>query len=541
MFFEISKQKVFTMIGIASFILIGIVASFFANRSFNISKHFDVVVMQSKANVTYVWQKLKMIKKEEGRKAFAFNVGDAGTIAATIFGGIQYFESTTGSHVPKARSIPVLTYHGLPSEGEGNVPFESFISHMSALKKAGWRTVTLSQFSDFIHYGSDLPDKSFLLTFDDGRKDTYYPVDPVLRDLGFKAVMFVITGQSLRQDPTKESEYYLSSFELQKMLNNGRWELGSHTRKGHEWYQIDADGTMAHFLSNKLWLVEEGRLETEEEFTKRISIDVLGAKSDIEFVFGYKAESFAFPFSDFGEESVNFSGSEKIIDDVVRANYELAFYQGDNSKGDSFNYPDPEAFMIKRIEPLPHWSAEKLMQVMDSGRVKDLPYESNSFGEEWRGSWGNVVSEQALFLETTAETTGAAVALSGSYLWQDYVFKANVEGTWGNNVLLVARYKDNDNYYACDFSTTRVGIKQRIDGVLETVALQNNIPYILGNSVELGIIVEGDKVSCLIEDDSIVSARMTGGLKNGGIGVHVWNNKLGEANLTVHGVEVTGI
>jgi peptidoglycan/xylan/chitin deacetylase (PgdA/CDA1 family) len=36
-----------------------------------------------------------------------------------------------------------------------------------------------------------LPKKSFLLTFDDGRKDSFYPVDPVLKKLNYNAVILI--------------------------------------------------------------------------------------------------------------------------------------------------------------------------------------------------------------------------------------------------------------------------------------------------------------------------------------------------------------
>ena len=62
----------------------------------------------------------------------------------------------------------------------------------------------------------NLPEKSFLLTFDDGRKDSYYPVDPILKALDYRAIMFVISGRSLG-DEKEVSPFYLSSSELKRM------------------------------------------------------------------------------------------------------------------------------------------------------------------------------------------------------------------------------------------------------------------------------------------------------------------------------------
>src|SRR6185503_3845275 len=109
-----------------------------------------------------------------------------------------------------AGSVPVLIYHGTPPEGNDNPPLPQsvFIDQMRALKADGWQTITLQQFTDFMKKGAPVPPKSFLLTFDDGRKESFYPVDPVLKELGYNAVMFTITGFSLPDNGSKSSTFY---------------------------------------------------------------------------------------------------------------------------------------------------------------------------------------------------------------------------------------------------------------------------------------------------------------------------------------------
>src|SRR5262249_2396162 len=157
-----------------------------------------------------------------------------------------------------ARSIPVLLYHG---EGAtSNMPTSVFVEQMRALKADGWHTITMQQFDAWERGRLQLPDKSFLLTFDDGRKDTYYQTDPVLRDLGFHAVMFVITGFSMPAD-NKDSNFYLNKTELADMAASGRWELESHGNLDHASYLVQsttdlsqaASSTQGHYLSDKFW------------------------------------------------------------------------------------------------------------------------------------------------------------------------------------------------------------------------------------------------------------------------------------------------
>src|SRR5581483_2204916 len=149
-----------------------------------------------------------------------------------------------------AQSVPVLLYHGIISKPDGaNILINDFKNEMFALKKAGWQTVSIEDFYAFLQGKKELPPKSFLLTFDDGRKDSYYQADPILHVLGYKAVMFIITKYSLEDN---SGNYYLSKSQVQEMIDSRRWEIETHTKDGHNLYPIAPNGDQEHFYSNKL-------------------------------------------------------------------------------------------------------------------------------------------------------------------------------------------------------------------------------------------------------------------------------------------------
>jgi hypothetical protein len=109
------------------------------------------------------------------------------------------------ANAKKASSIPILLYHGVINnpnwQPDGvSISLDDFRQQMFALKKSGYQTIKLEDYLAFTKGEKELPEKSFILTFDDGRKDSYYPVDPILRVLGYTAVMNVITGRSLGPD-----------------------------------------------------------------------------------------------------------------------------------------------------------------------------------------------------------------------------------------------------------------------------------------------------------------------------------------------------
>jgi len=87
-------------------------------------------------------------------------------------------------------SIPVLCYHriGGPLElGVTRVGRSVFARQMTALARAGWKTLSLAQFTP--HAAR----RTFLLTFDDGYASLAEHAYPVLADLGFTATTFLIT------------------------------------------------------------------------------------------------------------------------------------------------------------------------------------------------------------------------------------------------------------------------------------------------------------------------------------------------------------
>src|SRR5205823_10068265 len=115
---------------------------------------------------------------------------------------------------------------------------------------------------------------------------------PVLAEAGFRATSFVITGWVGSHQP-----YYLTWDELGRMRASGRWDLESHSRFGHQRLPVDAAGTTAPTLINRLWLADQGRTETLEEFTARVRADLAGSTADL-VAHGLPApELFAYPFS----------------------------------------------------------------------------------------------------------------------------------------------------------------------------------------------------------------------------------------------------
>jgi len=455
--------------------------------------------------------------------------------------GSETLVSQTG-----AKAVPVLLYHG--EGGSGDISQSQFRDQMLALKRGGWQTITLKQFENFIKSGAPVPTKSFLLTFDDGRTDTFYSFDPVLKDLGYNAVMFVITGFSLPDNSSRASNsYYLNKTELRYMAASGRWELHSHGAEDHRQHAVPSVTSSelipgAHFLSNKFLVASENRLESTAEYTARVTQDLADSRQVLEQAFGKPVTAFAYPFSDYGQDSVNFPESKELLGSMVSSIYTLSFYQVNPDKGDLFNYPDPDAFMIKRVGPHSDWSGTDLLAVLDVAGPKKLPYQASFFGKGWLNNWGSMDVSNNLRLSAVPDSSGASALLYGTTWWTNYVVYASTTLRDGTSETILVRYRNEENRASCTFLEGGAQIEQVVNGVRQTIA-RNSSRLLTDLSLQknLGAIVSGNYLACAVNGVIVTAVELDYSLASGAFGFSTWDMSLGVADMTVHSVEVTQI
>jgi peptidoglycan/xylan/chitin deacetylase (PgdA/CDA1 family) len=100
-----------------------------------------------------------------------------------------------------------MYHHILPKSGFITVSEDNFKDQMQMLKKEGWHTLSAEEFLDFKLGKLTPPKKSLLLTFDDGWLDNYTYAYPVLKELGFRATVFIVTEWIENAPHSKELVY----------------------------------------------------------------------------------------------------------------------------------------------------------------------------------------------------------------------------------------------------------------------------------------------------------------------------------------------
>jgi peptidoglycan/xylan/chitin deacetylase (PgdA/CDA1 family) len=94
----------------------------------------------------------------------------------------------------RASAVPVLMYHHVStSPGMITVSPEHFAEQMAHLAQAGYRTLGAAQLAAYLA-GEDMPEKSLVITFDDGYLDNWVHAHPVLELHGFTALCFLVSS-----------------------------------------------------------------------------------------------------------------------------------------------------------------------------------------------------------------------------------------------------------------------------------------------------------------------------------------------------------
>lgn len=496
------------------------------------------LVLFAAVSITFVFKDARF-----GTTPFYSAVGlmwqeSTGYLAYVIEHGIRsLFSSRAAAQLSSdaAAGIPVITYHRLVDRPDGvNVTVAAFKEQMEALKEDGWQTITLDDFATFMKGDRSLSAKSILITFDDGAKQSFYPADPVLQVLGFNAVNYIVVEASR----LPESTYYLSEAEIKRMLESGRWEIGSHSFDGHRPYAVDAAGDLGNFFADRIWRAEEGRLESDAEFAARVRDDFEKSRSALEEAYGVPVDTFAFPFGETGLYLAgNFPGGSRIADQEAARVYSYAWLQ-ESANDYSYNYPDPESFLVRRIKALPEWSGEDIVAALSAGLGKSLPYSDDlSADRGWKRTWGDVaVENDALTLRASEESAGASAFLDGTRHWNDYQYEASINLERGYAILM-ADVVDASTYRTCSFTDGSVRL-QDVRGSTRSLLGERDLPDLSFGDLRLGMRSEGNTVSCIWNGRTVLTAS---GLseRKGGIGVQTWDERTGAAALSVQDLSVS--
>ena len=158
--------------------------------------------------------------------------------------------------LPTPEGFPILEYHQVTNEAVDldferyNVPPDEFAAQLDYLQANGYTTITLQDFMRAVHGKGSLPPKPIVLTFDDGYKDNYTTMLPILEAHKMTAVVYVITNELGKKN-------YMTHDELKDMQRRGI-EIGSHTADHLPLTSLTTDEQLYQITASKRFLEWSG-------------------------------------------------------------------------------------------------------------------------------------------------------------------------------------------------------------------------------------------------------------------------------------------
>ena len=207
-----------------------------------------------------------------------------------------------------------------------------FAAHMKALYDHGYRPCSIESYFAWIAGRASLPERSFLLTFDDGFVGVFEHARPVLLDLGWTATVFVVSARIGGDDawdeahnPAQRRHRLMGRDQIERMASEG-FSIQSHSRQHDD-----------------LTAIPRAQLRDE----------LAGSRGELQALLGSPVHFIAYPFGRFDAE-------------VRQAALEAGFLGGLSTKP-GFNRPGADAMAVLRLDVAGTDTAGSLLRKMQFG------------------------------------------------------------------------------------------------------------------------------------------------------------------------------
>jgi len=175
----------------------------------------------------------------------------------------------------KISRIPVLMYHEIADPAESNsrlaVAPSAFADQLAYLHDEGWNAISAGALSQTFSDGAGtLPERTVVLSFDDGYEDFYSKAMPLLSKYEFTATLFMTSGWVKEAGPAGPP--MLSWAQLSDVARAGI-EVGAHSTTHPQLDQLDGE-----HLHHELF-------DSKKEIEDHLGMDVPG----LAYPFGYSS------------------------------------------------------------------------------------------------------------------------------------------------------------------------------------------------------------------------------------------------------------
>jgi len=201
-----------------------------------------------------------------------------------------------------------LCYHDVedeyPDQTFLSVRSDHLVEQLAWLHENGYQAVSIDQILDARAGRKALPDKSVLLTFDDGYNSFYTRVLPILKAWNWPAVLAPVgvwmdTPADQQVDfggQLTERERFLNWAQIAEIARSGLVEIAAHTDRSHYGIIANPQGNTQPAAASRAFYSQLGRYETDAELSARMKVDVAAITEKIRRVTGKKPRVWIWPY-----------------------------------------------------------------------------------------------------------------------------------------------------------------------------------------------------------------------------------------------------
>ncbi len=228
----------------------------------------------------------------------------------TIFISLTFFLKVYGGYAV------ILIYHKFdePKSPSTSVSIETFYKQMKYLKENKYNVISIDKLIDILEKGQDIPEKTVVITIDDGYKSTMKAFR-VLKEFNFPFTVFLYMEGVARYPD------FLTEKQLKELMKYKKVSFGNHSYSHRK---------LAKFRGSK------------KDYIKSLIEDTKKAEDRFKKLLGFRPEIYAYPYGEY---------NEVYIDAIKTLGYRAAFTQDPSSVG---NFTD--RYMIPRQPIVGNWA-----------------------------------------------------------------------------------------------------------------------------------------------------------------------------------------
>lgn len=400
-------------------------------------------------------------------------------ILKSIFNFSVYepYTSNTVSKDDKSGFI-AISYFGVDRTGDNTlISTEALEKQIKSLKDNGYVTITQQNILDYYTKGKALPEKSLLLLFEDGRKDTAIFSQKILEKYNYKATMLTYADKFAKKDPK-----FLMPKDLLKLKDSSYWELGNN---GYRLEYINVFDKQSNYLgglnsidfskaASKInreynhYLMDYIRdeqgipMETYEEMKERINNDYKKLSLIYKEEFGYIPSLYALMHSNTGQFGTNDEASE-VNEKCIKELFSMNF----NREGYSLNLKGSSIYDLTRIQPQAYWSTNHLLMRIWDDTKRNIEF---VVGDKEKASKFQEIKGQAEFINdkiilTSLPKEKGLIKLINSENYKDIKISTTLNGNViGSQSIYLRSNEDGSNSICVQLINNIINITQNSKG-----------------------------------------------------------------------------